>query len=39
MPQLLLTALFVLSISVLTFAASFTEAPDSSDVPVMVDSE
>lgn len=39
MPQLLLTALFVLSISVLTFAASFTEVPDSSYVPLIADSE
>lgn len=39
MPQLLLTALFVLSISVLTFAASFAEVPDSFYVPVIADRE
>lgn len=37
--QFLLTALFVLSISFLTFAASFAEVPKSTYVPVAVTSE
>ena len=34
MPQLLLTALFALSISFLTFAASFAEVPRSEMAPM-----
>lgn len=33
MPQILLTALFALSLSFLTFAASFAEVPRSEFVP------
>lgn len=36
MSQLLLTALFALSISFLTFAASFAEAPRSEFLPAAV---
>jgi hypothetical protein len=35
MPQILLTALFALTLSFLTFAASFAEAPRSEFVPII----
>ena len=39
MPQLLLTALFAISISFLTFAASFAEVPRSEYLPAAVAAE
>lgn len=39
MSQLLLTALFALCISVLTFAASFAEVPNSTYMPVAITSQ
>lgn len=39
MSQVLLTALFALCISLLTFAASFADAPESIYVPAAVQSE
>lgn len=39
MSQLLLTALFALAISFLTFAASFAEAPRSEFLPAVVASQ
>lgn len=39
MPQILLTALFALTLSFLTFAASFAEAPRSEYAPVIAAGE